>query len=392
MAKSTLANIPILYIIKICKWFMLYMPVVKLFYEENHLTDFDLFFLHAVYSAVIFIVEVPSGYLSDVWGRKKTLALGLLLGLAGFITYSLSYGLLGFLIAEIALGIGQGFVSGTDSALLYDSLYQEKKHKQYIKYEGRITASGNFSEALAGIAVTVLAFEYIRHYYQLQIVFFAIASIIAWFLVEPKTHKADTEVQWNSIISIVKDTLWKNKILSRFILFSAIIGFASLTMAWFAQIYLFEAGIKKAHFGILWTVLNLMVAIGSYTSHKIDQVFHKQHSLFYILIFLSGGYFLASQFISVYGIGLLLIFYFVRGTAHPILKDRINSLTSSNIRATVLSVRSLIIRILFAGLGPLLGWYTDKLSLSFALALCGLVILVPGIILISSLYKNSKSL
>jgi len=33
-------NIPVLYGIKICKWFMLNMPVVKLFYEENHLSDF----------------------------------------------------------------------------------------------------------------------------------------------------------------------------------------------------------------------------------------------------------------------------------------------------------------------------------------------------------------
>ncbi len=364
------------------------MPVVKLFYEENHLTNFDLFFLHAVYSAIIFLIEIPSGYLSDAWGRKKTLLLGLLMGLLGFITYSLSYGITGFLIAEIALGLGQGFVSGTDSALLYDSLYQENKQKQYIKYEGRIAASGNFSEAMAGIVVTLLAFEYIRHYYQLQIVFLAIALIAGGFLVEPKTHKADIEVHWKSIINIAKDSLWKNHQLSKYVIFSAIIGFASLTMAWFAQIYLFEAGVKKANFGVLWTVLNLMVAIGSYSSYRIDQILHKRNTLIYILVFLAGGYFISSQFISIYGIAFLLIFYFVRGAAHPILKDRINSLTKSNIRATVLSVRSLIIRILFAGFGPLLGWYTEKISLSFALILCGCIISLPGIMILFSLPKK----
>lgn len=367
---------------------MLYIPVVKLFYEENHLRDFDLFLLHAIYSAIIFIVEIPSGYLSDVWGRKKTMLLGLLFGVIGFITYSFSYGFLGFLLAEVALGFGLGFVSGTDSAILYDSLLQENKQKQYIKYEGRITASGNLAEAMAGIAVTILAFDTMRNYYRLQIVFMVFALIAACFLIEPNIHKAGLKIHWKSIVSIVKDTLWKNRRLSKYVLFSAIIGFASLTMAWFAQIYLFEAGVRKADFGVLWTLLNLMVAFGSYSSHKIDRIFHKQHSLIFILIFLSGGYFLSAHFISIYGIGFLLIFYFIRGMAHPILKERINTLTTSNVRATVLSVRSMLIRLMFAVLGPLLGWYTDKISLSFALTLCGFIVLIPGIILVYSLHKK----
>ena len=77
-------NIPLLFLIKVCQWFMLYMPVVKLFYVENNLKDFDLFFLHAIYSAVIFLTEIPSGYIADVWGRKKSMQLGLFMGLLGF--------------------------------------------------------------------------------------------------------------------------------------------------------------------------------------------------------------------------------------------------------------------------------------------------------------------
>ncbi len=367
---------------------MLYMPIVKLFYEENNLDNFDLFLLHAVYSLIIFAVEIPSGYLSDAWGRKKTMLLGLFFGLIGFSAYSLSFGFLGFLLAEITLGLGQGFISGTDTALLYDSLLQEKKHKDYIKYEGRIAASGNLSEALAGITVTLLAFDSMRNYYCIQILMMAVALVAGLFIIEPRVHNINLEVNWKSIIGTVRDTLWKNRQLSKYILFSSIIGFASLTMAWFAQIFLFETGIKKANFGVLWTLLNIMVAIGSLSSHKIDQFFHKKNSLLYILIFLSGGFFLASRFVSVYGIALLLVFYFVRGTAHPILKERINIRTSSNVRATVLSIRSLLIRILFATFGPLFGWYTDKISLSFALMLCGFIVLIPGFLLVYSLRKK----
>jgi hypothetical protein len=218
----------------------------------------------------------------------------------------------------------------------------------------------------------------------------AIAFVAACFLSEPSIHKTGVKIRWKSIIDIVKDTLWKNRILSNYVIFSAVIGFASLSMAWFAQIYLFEAGIKKAfYYGIYWTILNLTVAAGSYSSHKADRLFrNKTQSLIYILILLSSGFFLSSQFISIYGIAVLLVFYFVRGTAHPILKDRINSLSASNVRATVLSIRSLIIRILFAILGPLLGWYTDKVSLSFALILCSLIVFIPGVVILYSLHKK----
>lgn len=168
MTAAISRNIPLLYLIKISKWFMLYIPAVKLFYVENGLNDTDLFVLHAFYSFVIFLAEVPSGYLADVIGRKKTMVGGLFLGAAGFAAYALTSSYTGFLLAEIALGLGQSFISGADSALLYDSLLQENKAPRYLRDESRITASGNAAEAIAGIVFTLLAFQSMRHYYAIQ--------------------------------------------------------------------------------------------------------------------------------------------------------------------------------------------------------------------------------
>ena len=384
-------NIPLLFLMKICHLFMLYMPVVKLFYVENNLKDFDLFFLHAIYSAVIFLTEIPSGYIADVWGRKKSMQLGLFMGLLGFVTYSFSYGFWGFLLAEIALGIGQGFISGSDSALLYDSLLQQKKQNRYIRYEGQISGAGNIAEALAGIVVSLIAFTTMRNYYYIQAGLSGLALTFSWCLTEPRVHGQKQEISVQHIIRVVKDTLWKNRKLSRYVIFSGLIGFSSLSMAWFAQIFIYEASVPAKYFGYLWTLLNGMVALGSFSAHFADRFLGPRYVLFYILLFMSGGYFVASQTIAPYGILFLLLFYYARGTAHPILKDRINTLTESNVRATVLSVRSLLIRILFAGLGPFLGWFTQQISLSFALILAGSVILLPGMILLKLLAVNKSS-
>jgi hypothetical protein len=88
------------------------------------------------------------------------------------------------------------------------------------------------------------------------------------------------------------------------------------------------------------------------------------------------GYLALSRFHLPGGLVILYLFYLVRGYATPVLKDYINRITASHIRATVLSVRNFIIRLLFALLGPLLGWVKDIYSLPQALLLAGSIFLV----------------
>ena len=150
--RSTAANIHYLYLIKLSKWLMLIMPVVALFYHDNGLDSFDIYLLQAVYSLSVAILEVPSGYMADIIGRRTSLIIGGFLGTIGFGVLSLSSGFTGFLIAEIILGLGGSFISGSDSALLFDSLADMKRQNYYLRYEGRITALGS----LAGVLVLIV--------------------------------------------------------------------------------------------------------------------------------------------------------------------------------------------------------------------------------------------
>lgn len=72
-------NILALYLIKLSKWFSLVMPIIVLFYEDHGLGLQDVFILKSVYSVAAVTLEIPSGYLADVWGRKKCLILGCIL-------------------------------------------------------------------------------------------------------------------------------------------------------------------------------------------------------------------------------------------------------------------------------------------------------------------------
>lgn len=366
-------NIARLYGIKISKWFNLVMPVVVLFYQDNSMGMQEIFILKSIYSLAIVALELPSGWMADVWGRKKTLLLGAVLGSAGFLMYSFSYGFWAFVAAEIVLGAGHSFVSGADSAMLYESLKADKKSDQYVKHEGRITSAGNFAEALAGIAAGFLAAISLRTPFYFQFIVATLAVPAALTLKEPLVKAATTGQSAKQMFLAIKNTLLKETDLRVSILLSSATGTATLTFAWLVQPFFKAVELPVEWFGILWTALNLSVGVSSAFAYRFEGKFNRKKEVFFIVFLLALGYFLSGTFILREGLIFLFVFYLVRGMATVVFKNYINLYTPSEIRATILSVRNLIIRISFAVIGPLLGWMTDHISLKMAFVLAGII-------------------
>ena len=375
-------NIIRLYLVKISKWFNLVMPVVVLFYQDNGMGMHEIFVLKSIYSVAIVAMEIPSGWMADIWGRKKTLIFGSILGSAGFLMYSFSYGFWAFVLAEVILGIGYSFVSGADSAMLFDSLKAAKKTDEYVKQEGRITSAGNFAEAFAGIAGGFLAAISLRTPFYFQLVVAALAIPASLTLLEPKFHSSEHIHSIKKLVRNIKNTLTTNHNLRISILLSAVTGTATLTFAWLVQPFFKAVDLPVEMFGIFWTALNLTVGVSSAFAHKVEMFLGKRRSILFIIVLLSLGYFLSGVFITFWGIAFLFLFYLVRGVATPVLKNYINQYTASEIRATMLSVRNFVIRITFAVIGPLLGWITDNISLNYAFMLAGGMYLISVLLIV----------
>jgi len=371
---------------------MLIMPIITLFYQENGLGMKDVLLLQGIYSVAIVALEIPSGYFADIWGRKSTLILGSILGVIGFAIYSLTYGFWGFLMAELTLGIGQSFISGSDSALLYDSMLEEGKESEYTKIEGRVLSIGNFAETIAAIIGGFIAEISLRTPFIAQTFVALIAIPAAITLIEPKRIVIEKD-RWKAIINVLRNTLYENKELQRLIILTAFIGTATLTMAWFVQPYLKEIqGFSLSQIGITLSILNLIVGLTTLVAYKIELYLGRTKSLLLIIFGISSSYFLLGSLEHWSLLLVLAFFYFTRGIATPILKDYINRGTTSDVRATVLSIRNFAIRVVFAIAGPFFGWYADMFSLKAALIIAGAVILTgSSISLISFLRVSPKS-
>ncbi len=374
---SISANIPRLYIIKVAKWFMLTMPILMLFYLDFGLTNKQAFQLKAVYSIAIVIFEIPSGYIADVLGRRTTLILGAFLGTMGFAFYIIGNGFFWFMIAEITLGIGQSFISGADSALLYDSLKYNQLENKYLRYEGINTSIGNFSEAFGAILGGALAEISLRtpFYWQTGIAFLAIPAALT--LVEPPSVSIRQKPGMSDIVRIIKYSLITNRHLRWNLVYSSLIGATTLTMAWVYQLQLHAMGYNEFKIGATATALNLLLGFVTLWSYRVENYMKPKTIIRITTLIITGGFVAAGLSNTPLMFLIILIgFYSARGIATPVLKDYINRLTTSDIRATVLSIRSLIIRAFFAIIAPFFGWMADVLSLSQALIIIGLVMMV----------------
>ena len=101
--------------------------------------------LQLIYYWVVMAFEVPSGVIADRLGRKWTLVLGALANGCGCFLFAASYDFWVFAGGEVLLGLGTALISGSDSAMLYDSFAAENRQSEYPRAEGRAKRRGWWS-------------------------------------------------------------------------------------------------------------------------------------------------------------------------------------------------------------------------------------------------------
>jgi MFS family permease len=149
-------NIPLLNIFAGLKMALLPMAIITLFWKDQiGLSLAEILLLQAIFSLATLVMEFPSGYISDRIGYRFALNLACLLGITGWATYTLAGSFTGVLIAELQLGASYAFISGADSALLYETLRYDSREEHYAKYDGRMTAWAQAGEAIGAVGAGV---------------------------------------------------------------------------------------------------------------------------------------------------------------------------------------------------------------------------------------------
>ncbi len=349
------------------------IPIIVYFLQEQGLTLRDVFLLQTVYAAVLLLGEIPTGYIADRWGRKPTLIVGAALRLLGIALYCTGMNFWAFLIAELAMGAGQSFLSGTFDAYAYDVLLEAGRTKEYRRVIGMsrfylFTAEG-IASLIGGYLVTI----HLRLPFLATLLPLAAATLIALFIREPRRHKLIGGRHLKQMWQISMDSLVRHPSIRMIIILNAILGTLGLSLFWFTQPYQTMLGVPLVWFGVIHAIVVISGAIASKYLHTMERLMDDRLFLLLIAVVMVGGFLLLG---SVPSLPVLLVFPLVRigwAFAVPLTSDMINRMTDSSVRATVLSAKAFGQRLLFALIAPLLGYMADVYSLQTALMITGMI-------------------
>lgn len=386
-------NIFLLFYIQALRWFLLVIPIIVLFYQENGLSLLQVFALQAVFAFAVVVIEIPSGYFADLWGRRTSLLWGAWFSSLGFLCYSLSTSFEAFLIAELLLAVGAGLVSGADSALIYDSLLLEKKEQHYALYEGRYMSIGSFSEGIASILGGLLAFYSLRLPFLLQTVLAMLTIPLSFALSEPERRKTNIQSnreRWLFLWQIVWQSLWLHKKLRWIILLSASFGASTLHIVWLIQPYFKQVQLPIYFYGVLWALLQFSVGFFAWHAWRLEKLLQQNILLLFLIFAIGFAYILPAIYLHLFSIVFFFLAYLSRGVNAPLLRKAIQDLSESNKRATVLSIKSMLVRLIFSFTAPIAGMIAD-INLSYSLLASGLFFFLLTLFFWFQVY-NSQSL
>ncbi len=380
------SNLWKIYAYKLLSEFWVIVPILIPYYESNNLNKTQIFTIQAAYALSILIMEIPSGYLADIIGRRKTLILGAMFMPIGIGVYVFTNSFYSFLIAEFIIAIGNSMRSGCDSALVYDTLIQLKQESEYKKFEGRSFYYARLGTSISSILGGLLALLSLRLPFFANMATSALMLPLALAIIEPQRKKLESTSPLKDILRISCRCFTHPK-LRLFMLFMALIRSTGITGIWAYFLYYESIGITIGYFGIIFAAFQLSAAFGSRQAHIMETKIGQKSSL-YILLLIAPTFVLVGLIESVLLLPLIFMNAFLMGVAFPLLLDSMNRLIESDVRATALSVANMTGSLSFVIVSPLFGKLVDALSLSDAFIIMGIFFIVAGSLSAAKIGRN----
>jgi MFS family permease len=366
--KSWRFNIILVAIIRINFSMLFAVPVIASFWEKYGLSLFDIFLLQAIFSFSVLLFEIPTGYVGDRLGRKRTILLAALINILGWIAYSSFRFFWGFVTAEVILGLSMAFLSGTDSAVVFESLKAWKREAEYSKIEGRINGLYHLGVAFSSIIGGICAVFMPVWTLMLVTGFFSFISfILALFMKEPEyevyKHQRGTLY---GFYKIFRYTFLRSKIVRAALPLLAACYLSTMLGVWLYQPFWTARQVPIWLFGILWACLFLPSSVGSHLAHKVEKILGRRRIIYILPLPPLLGYVLAGILPGYWALAPIYLVNILYGLAPPVLGKYIQEETFSDKRATVMSICNFLFRISYCLLGPFVGFVANRIGMESA--------------------------
>jgi len=357
--------------VKILEWheffvsFVLWGPIAILYFSQvtgSYALGLSIFSMVMLSSAIF---ELPTGILSDFMGRKKTMILGAISYVIGFVLYALSGSYLLLLLGALFEGLARSFYSGNNEALLYDSLVPSNRKQELSSVMGKIGSKGQWALAIAGLLGGFIANWSFQWVMWVSVIPQVICLILSFMIVDPKKFEKKESNIYSHLSESFKNFVSNKKL--RMLSLADILGFG-----------MGEASFqfRSAFIASLWPIWAIGIAqilsnIGAALSFKFaGKMINKFKAITWLI---TGGiyskivYLIALLFPSIISPALMSTTSLFYGVGQVAKRSLMQQEFSDKQRATMGSLNSFVGSIFFAIFAVLLGYFADLTNPKIAL-------------------------
>lgn len=356
------------------------LPVlVPYFRDELGLTFHQFLIGEAIFAATVLLLEVPSGWFADVWGRRIAIISAGIFSLLGYGMLGLATGFWSAVASQVIIGIAVSLHSGTLSAFLYDTLLSQGREAEYRKHEGFRHGLGLYSVAF-GAALGGILYQWDHHApIIVELIFIACSLVVSFFMVEPPRHQKEIQHSpLRDMLETMRYALRGHKDIGALILFVALIFGSTKVFLWAQQPYYSDLHIPESIYGFLMAGAMLLGGAGGHFGHHILRNWQGFAVVKILLLVVVGICLISGLALTHTGLALIMLGGLIWGFGWPRVQETINHAVGSERRATILSTCSLMYSLAFIPMSLLLGWIEEKDSITTAMLVHGAIIATLG--------------
>ncbi|WP_244504490.1 MFS transporter [Jannaschia faecimaris] len=331
---------------------MLFWQAIWFLYIQAELSAAEAILMYAIFDVSTTVLEVPSGWLSDHWGRRRTLLVAAFAGVATAMMQAMGGPFWWFAVAQVLLATQVAFASGTDSSLLYESLAAEGREEEIEAQELRGWRAGFAALALSALGGGALARFDLTWPYIASAAGFGVLLAVTWMFREPP--QATNDPTGPSRLNLLRDAVRQPVLLWLSGLAIVMYAFSHVPFV-FGQPFI-ERALASTDFASETPIISGAITAAMMTvSLAVSLVAPRLRAAIGLTAMLLGAFALQLALPGALAIAtgplavLLLMARMVPDAlARPFLIARIQPLLPDGSRATYLSLQSLLGRLFFA--------------------------------------------
>ncbi len=346
--------------------------------------------LEMVFHITSLTMEVPTGLIADLYGRKFSRALGIISFLIYIIIMIFSNSFILILIGFIFCGLSYTLESGSGEALVYDSLKLMNEEDKFMKVNGRKEVLYQLASVICLFAGGWIAMVTFELSFGITFGIYLLALLVTSFMIETPILKSEiiSSFKQKLIDHYLKSTkiIYENRRLFYLIIIGAIMAAPITTMFLYLQIYFTDLDYSIGLIGTLLGLHALFGAVGGITAYKLERKFKEKKILLFIPLLMTISFWLILVDEIIFIPFILLGFF--DSVFYVVLGDYVNKIIPSETRATVLSFSGLVFSIVMIIIFPIVGIIGHLVNLKFSFLLLAIIVSLLYLFLLRVLSKN----